>query len=584
MALKGTCKTNDYNGRYLMLEWTAAQDYYWNISTITWVLRSAGASQYNTYQAGNFKAIIDGEVVYSSSARISIGENTVIASGTKTISHNADGARSFSISIEGGIYYVAVNCRGSANYTLDKIIRAANIVSSHSFTDEENLTVTYSNPGGNNVTKLQAQIANDNKVLIIKDINKTATSYTFNFTEAERDILRAEVKRGINEVFSISIVTTIGSNVYTSTENRSFSIVNALPSMVATVYDGGTISKTLTGDINTMIKGYNTMYCNIEATGNKGATITSYEITNGNITKNTSSATFGYSYNNTFTFTVTDSRFNTATQTIVLPMVEYTPLTTKFDGKISLNEEEDTTAEIEFTISGDFFDGTFGAQDNEITISYEIIDADTQLEVDSGTIPMEDIIVEEGKYKITYLANAGFDYRSNYLVKATVADKINSLPMTSHLLKAIPVFDWSKEDFNFNVPVSIDGYPITDYVIATGTEAMGSNGTWYWAKWKSGKAECYGCRNYGNMAVSSAWGSLFLSTTFSQDLPSGLFVETPQFMDIRIINSGSGAGWIVTENNTGASKTSTGKFAVCRATSYNIQQAYIGFHIIGKWY
>ena len=182
------------------------------MSTITWTLKSAGTSQYNYYNAGNFKVVIDGETVYSSATRISIGSNTTIATGTKHISHNADGSRSFSASVEAGIYYVAVNCKGSGSFTLDKIIRAAQLLTTHEFTDEENLTITYKNPGGNSVTKLQAQIVNDYKVLVSRDISKTGTSYTFSFTEAERQAMRAEVKNGYYQTFNICLAKSNNSS------------------------------------------------------------------------------------------------------------------------------------------------------------------------------------------------------------------------------------------------------------------------------------------------------------------------------------------------------------------------------------
>ena len=79
MALSGSFNTNSYNGRYLVFSWVATQDSYWNTSKITWTLKSAGNSQYNYYNAGNFKVVIAGETVYKSTDRISIGTNTTIA-------------------------------------------------------------------------------------------------------------------------------------------------------------------------------------------------------------------------------------------------------------------------------------------------------------------------------------------------------------------------------------------------------------------------------------------------------------------------------------------------------------------------
>jgi hypothetical protein len=142
---------------------------------------------------------------------------------------------------------------------------------------------------------------------------------------------------------------------------------------------------------------------------------------------------------------------------------------------------------------------------------------------------------------------------------------------------------YTKEEVDSLIPDTPAG---VDYVVETGTEAMGTNGTWYWTKWASGKAECYGLRNYGNMACSSTWGSLYMSNdTFKQNLPSGLFSAAPDYININLHHvTGGGYGWIIGSSSGDApTAEATGSFRVIRATSATIQQAYIAFNVIGKW-
>lgn len=136
MALSGSVKTNTYGSMGLILSWTATQNEAKNQSTIKWTLKSFGSQSSSWYMAGNFKAVIDGSTVYSSSDRIKLYGNgaTTVASGSKTLTHNSDGTKSFSISIQAGIYYVAVNCTGSGSFTLDKIARNPNAPTSVSIT------------------------------------------------------------------------------------------------------------------------------------------------------------------------------------------------------------------------------------------------------------------------------------------------------------------------------------------------------------------------------------------------------------------------------------------------------------------
>lgn len=126
MASSGSFNTGNYEGRYLQFSWTEkSQSVANNTTTISWSLKGAGTGKVKWYKAGNFKVVIAGQTVFSSATRITLYEGTVVASGTFTFTHNADGTKTFSASAEGAIYTNAVNCTGSGNFTLDTIARAS---------------------------------------------------------------------------------------------------------------------------------------------------------------------------------------------------------------------------------------------------------------------------------------------------------------------------------------------------------------------------------------------------------------------------------------------------------------------------
>lgn len=130
MASSGSFNTSAYSGRYLTFSWSvASQSIPNNQTTINWSLKGAGGSTSGYFMAGNFKVVIDGVTVYSSSNRIQLFNGTNVASGTYTFTHNNVGAKSFSASAQAGIYYVAVNCSGSGSWDLPTIPRYANITS-----------------------------------------------------------------------------------------------------------------------------------------------------------------------------------------------------------------------------------------------------------------------------------------------------------------------------------------------------------------------------------------------------------------------------------------------------------------------
>lgn len=125
MASSGSFNTGSYEGRYLQFSWKEInQNVSSNTTTISWTLKGLGGGNV-WYKAGNFKVVIAGETVYSSSTRIQLDNGTVVASGTYTFKHNADGTKSFTASAQAGIYTVAVNCTGSSSFTLDTIARAS---------------------------------------------------------------------------------------------------------------------------------------------------------------------------------------------------------------------------------------------------------------------------------------------------------------------------------------------------------------------------------------------------------------------------------------------------------------------------
>ena len=126
MASSGSFNTSGYDGRYLRFEWgVQSQSIANNTTTIWWKLVGAGGSTSSWYNAGNFHVNIDGDIVYESSARINLYNGTVVASGTKTLSHNNVGDRSFWAYAEAGIFYYAVNCSGEGTFSLPRIPRYA---------------------------------------------------------------------------------------------------------------------------------------------------------------------------------------------------------------------------------------------------------------------------------------------------------------------------------------------------------------------------------------------------------------------------------------------------------------------------
>lgn len=128
MALSGSVTTGEYSQRSVTLSWTATQDIANNKSTIKWTLKGSG-SYSGWVRVSEVRIKIDGSQVFyrDSSHHTDAYNGTQICSGSKTLNHNADGSKSFSISVEAGIYQWAINKSKSKTFSLNVIPRASSI-------------------------------------------------------------------------------------------------------------------------------------------------------------------------------------------------------------------------------------------------------------------------------------------------------------------------------------------------------------------------------------------------------------------------------------------------------------------------
>ena len=327
MASSGSFNTTGYQGRYLTFAWSvSSQSVANNTTTIAWTLKGAGSAQSSWYRAGNFKVVINGSTVYSSTTRIQLYDGTLVASGNFTMTHDTAGNKTFSASAEAGIYTVAVNCSGSGSFTLPQIARAATITAAPNFTDIQNPTINYQNAAGNSVSSLQACISltgsTDN--ITYRDIPKTGTSYTFELTEAERNVLRAAAPNSNTLSVIFYIKTVISGQTYYATATRTMTIVNATPSMASPTYqDSNSTTTAITGDDQKIIQKQSSLTITIPtATALKYATITKYQVTINGVTReqttagNMSWGVLDVSQNITATVKAIDSRGNSVVRSM----------------------------------------------------------------------------------------------------------------------------------------------------------------------------------------------------------------------------------------------------------------------------
>lgn len=435
-----------------------------NTSVISWSMQLiSGASGYISSSASKSWSVTVNGIKYSGTNTIGIANNATktLASGSTTIQHNADGTKSFAYSFSQQFDITFSSWIGtkssSGSGTLDTIPRYSKLTSATDFTDEGNPTLYFTNPS-NGYFALRAKIeAGGNNKLIIRDISSTATSYTFSLTEAERKTLRRLATSN-----TLSVILTIccmngETELSSSYAYKTMTIVNATPTLNPTVVDQGLVSTTLTGDTSKIIKYFNTCNVAFNAVAKKEATISSMKVTCGSKSR-TSDGLLEYVDSDTFIFTVKDSRGNTATQTITKDIIDYTPLTCSL--YTDSNIIDDNAAYINLTVKGIYFNGSFGAITNSLAVEYryKTNNGDYPTDNDGNEIWIDitdQAAISNGKYA-SQVTISDLDYTNSYTFQARAKDVVYTswVSTIEQAVKITPIFDWGKNDFNFNVPVT----------------------------------------------------------------------------------------------------------------------------------
>lgn len=424
-----------------------------NTSTVTATIQVSRKDSYVTTGTwrGNLKVggVTESFAVYHD---VSSGWFTLKTVKT-TISHNANGSGSCyiygTIQGPGGTSMEYTSTTGSQTVTLDTIPRFAVITAAPNFNDEENPTITYSNPAGNQVGSLQACISFDKSKddVVYRDISKTGTTYTFNLTSAERDVLRAGTTTSNSRTVYFFVRSTIGDADNTDNLGRTLTIKNPKPTINPTITDSNSATIALTGDSSKLVRYYSNAAITMGAEAVKKASLESQQVVCGNKSL-TANGTMTEVESNNFVFTATDSRGNTTTKTVTPAFVNYVKLTCGLG-----NNMPDASGNMTIQTTGNYFNGSFGARSNSLNVYYRYKTA--------GGSYGSWVVMTVTKSGNTYSATAnltGLDYQTTYVFQTYAKDELATVYSAEKSIKATPVFDWSEDDFNFNVPVNVDGH------------------------------------------------------------------------------------------------------------------------------
>lgn len=343
MASSGSI-TGAYRGYTLRADWSAVQNAAGDYSDVTVRHTLAIGPAYSLNIAPRTSTCSVGGVSqgYASGSIDQKGGSVLLGTTVHRVSHDADGTKTAQLidtfDIDATVDGEKVgSITASGPITLDRIARNATIVTADDFTDETNPTLTYSNPSsspcdvaiefaGGSITRAGA-------------ISGAGGSYTMRLTDSERTALRNASKDSQTPKVTYALKTTIDGTAYCSRAERKMDVVDAAPGLGTVSYeDTNAATVAVTGDKSRIIRNHSMLTVTIPtAMARKGATIASYTVAFGGVTKTVTAAgaiplgAVDVSHSQALTVTATDSRGFAASKSVQVTVCDYSAPTAAID-------------------------------------------------------------------------------------------------------------------------------------------------------------------------------------------------------------------------------------------------------------
>ena len=423
MASSGSITTSNSNGyRNVTFQWSVkSQSIANNTTTISWSIVGAQNGSDGWYYAGPFNLTIDGTKVvdnlYPSGSRIQLRAGTVVKTGETTLTHAANGTKSFSATLTAAVY--DLNDRSVSNsWSLDAIPRqsSASIASSYNIGSSHSISI--SRASSSYYHRISYKYGSESETLIS---SSATTSATLNLTS-----WGSKIPSAMSADVTIYLRTYPSASDASNATNQIGSTATYSTSFVIPSYSQGTPSVTR-AEANTSnttgvyVQNISKLKFTIAATANYGATL-SYKVVVAGQTMTSSSnvitTTSAIATSGTVgaTITVTDSRGKSANTTINTTVVAYSaPKITVAKAARSASN----AAQITCTISCSVSSIENGSTEKNSMKAYAIYDTDTSFPSPSSTYQFSTSGLSASNVSKTY---TGLSTSSTYYIQFRVVD------------------------------------------------------------------------------------------------------------------------------------------------------------------
>jgi microcystin-dependent protein len=275
-----------------------------------------------------------------------------------------------------------------------------------------------------------------------------------------------EAKSGVGAIYC-KTYNTSGTQIG-DTQSASFKALTTeeecKPTVSLSAVDTNTTTTALTGDTSKMVKYFSNAKVTLTATAQNSSYLKSTQISCGDGKSSTATSdTFNAVESATFVGSAVDSRDYSNKITLNQTLVNYIKLTCN----VTAYRVEPTTGEVYLKVNGNYFNQSFGAVANTITLRYRYKESTSSTWSSWVTITA----TKSGNtYSYGAVLSGNFDYTKSFNYQLNAYDKLMSLTVDKTVSQGIPVFDWGEEDFNFNVPIDVKGITYKNLLYTPHTE------------------------------------------------------------------------------------------------------------------
>ena len=365
----------------------------------------------------------------------------VISSGKLTISHDADGGKTMTFNVytpsaqDLSPTYGPPEIRLTGSWELTTIPRASSVSATNANIGSKT-TITIARASSSFTHTITYKFGSLTGTIATKTTSVSIpwtvpTSFYNQITSAKYGTVTLTCQ-------TYSGSTLIGTKTGTFRATASESLCK--PVVSGAVVSTDALSQSLTGGTQKLIRYISTARATITATAKNGATISKRTVNGKSLT---STLDIPAVETGEFVFEAIDSRGYVGSATVNSDFVEYVPVTVN----PVVSREEPTGDKVILNIKGNFWQGTFGAVENTLSLSY-------QYKTANGVYGDPITITGAGISGNTYTAYAevpGIDYRQSYVFRITASDGAKEVPQEVSLSRGLPVFDFGEEDFALHV-------------------------------------------------------------------------------------------------------------------------------------